>query len=369
VLIKLLETIGSVTEALAIGMRLPNGSSENQEQWLYCSNPPPLQADEVSAEAVKFAMVQSKAVGWDDSTHWAKALSHLHKQGAIYLPITFENQTLGVICVKLKPGAAVATNEKKVVDSLVNHAAVVLHRDELLQIQAQAKALTEVDRLKTALLSMVSHDFRSPLTSIKAAVGSLLQEDATIDLQTQRSLLQGVDQETDRLNRLVGNILDFSRLEAHAWAPRKEFTPVAELVGPVLDSFDDEANERIRIELDSPKDLWIDSIQMTQVLRNLIENSLKYSKDEITVRIRLEDGSLNIDVIDSGPGLPKGEEKDIFKPFYRAASFRESSLPGMGMGLAVCKGLVEAHHGTLTASNREEGGAIFHINLPMSDTA
>jgi len=364
VLIKLLEAIGSVTDAEAIAMLLRTATNDEKEEWVYCAAPPTLPRDEISLEAVKIAIVQGKAVGWDESTLWSKALADVHQQGKAYLPITFENQTLGVICLKLKTGFIVRTNEKKVVDSLVNHAAVVLHRDELLQIQAQANALAEVDRLKTALLSMVSHDFRSPLTSIKANVGSLLQEDTTMDSQTQRATLQAVDEETDRLNRLVGNILDFSRLEAQAWATKKECTPVAELVGPVLASFDDAQNERIRLELDSTQDLWIDSVQMTQVLRNLIENSLKYSRGQITVRVNLEGKEIGIDVIDSGPGLPKGEEQDIFKPFYRAAAFRESSLPGMGMGLAVCKGLVEAHHGTLTASNRDEGGAIFHIAMP-----
>ncbi len=365
VLRKLMETITKVSSAEAVSLCL-HPDVKDEPVWIHSNSP--IKESELSKEAITLAMVRGQSIGWDDSPHWKKAFGDLNKSDLIYLPITLNNETFGVICVRLKPGAHLEVSEKNIINSVLNHAGVVLHRDKLLQIQTQAKALSEVDRLKTALLSMVSHDFRSPLTSIKASVGSMLQANSTIDAETQKQLLQGVDQEADRLNKMVGNILDLSRLEADAWAPKKELTTVTELVGSVLDSFGEEENRRIKLDIaDRNKEFSLDLVQMTQVLRNLIENALKYSKDEITVKFYNGGNMMNIDVIDHGPGLPRGEESEIFKPFHRSASLQESSTPGMGVGLAVCKGLIEAHKGTITASNQSGGGAIFHIALPQEN--
>ena len=245
-------------------------------------------------------------------------------------------------------------------------AAVVLERDRLTRSATAAQAVAEADRLKTALLSMVSHDFRSPLASIKATVTGLLQEGKPWEPETQLELLQGIDHETDRLNRMVGSILALSRLEADAWRPQCEATPPVELVGAALDAFGPEENRRIRVTLDpSLTELWLDPVQMVQVLSNLVDNALKYSPpgSEVELRAFRQDGTAVLQVLDRGPGLPRGEEPRIFEPFYRAPALRESAVPGMGIGLAVCRGLVEAHGGELTAHNREGGGAVFQIRL------
>ncbi len=367
VLKKLMETITRVSSAEAVSMCLQT-DVEDQTIWIHSNLP--INDIELSKEAITHSMVRGQSVGWDDSPHWKKAFGDLKKSELTYLPITLNNETFGVICLRLKSGAMLEVSEKNIVNSVINHAGVVLHRDKLLQIQTQAKALAEVDRLKTALLSMVSHDFRSPLTSIKASVGSMLQANSTIDLETQTQLLQGVDQEADRLNKMVGNILDLSRLEAEAWAPKKELTTVTELIGSVLDSFGESDNQRIKLDItDKEKEFSLDLVQMTQVLRNLIENALKYSKEDVTVKFYNSNNILNIDVMDNGPGLLRGEEKEIFKPFHRSASLQESSSPGMGVGLAVCKGLIEAHKGKITAANQSGGsnGAVFHITLPQDN--
>jgi two-component system sensor histidine kinase KdpD len=274
---------------------------------------------------------------------------------------------LGLLYLQLPVEYAVSPPERRVIESLANHAAVVLERDRLARAESRANALDEADRLKTALLSMVSHDFRSPLASIKASVTSLLQEGAPWDPETQRELLQGVDHETDRINRVVGNLLALSRLEADAWRPQYEPTPPAELIGAVLDSLGPEENGRIQVGLDSaPAELWLDPAQMVQVLHNLLENALKYSPPEKSVELNVvqDEGEAILEILDRGPGLPKGEEQRVFESFYRASELRESATPGIGIGLAVCRGLVEAHHGQLTASNRPGGGAIFRVRLP-----
>lgn len=286
----------------------------------------------------------------------------------LYLPVIAEERVIAVLYLRLSPAFAQDIHEQSVIESLVNHIAVILRRDELAKAEAKAQALAEADRLKTALLSMVSHDFRSPLTSIKASVSTLLGEGTPCDAQTQKELLQAVDNETDRLNRLVGNVLDLSRLEADAWRPHREATSIQELVGAALDSFGVEDNRRIHVELDPAiGDIYVDSVQIVQVLRNLLENALKYSPDQSRVDLAacIQGTDLIITVNDHGIGLPQGEEESIFDPFYRAPQLKESSVPGVGIGLAVCRGLVEAHGGRVTAANNPGGGAVLLVSLPV----
>jgi two-component system sensor histidine kinase KdpD len=286
----------------------------------------------------------------------------------IYLPLALEDRLLGVLYLRPGDQRPPALHERRLIQALAGQATVVLERDRLARAELQARSLQEADRLKTALLSMVSHDFRSPLTSIKASVTGLLQEGIAYDPATQRELLRGIDQETDRLNGMVGNILALSRLEADAWRPRREPTPIAELVGTALGSFGAEENRRVEVHL-APglPEVELDPVQMVQVLRNLLDNALKYSpKDRPVLLVAAHAGDrLALEVQDRGMGLPPGEEQRVFEPFYRAPHLQESSLPGVGIGLAVCRGLVEAHHGTLTALRRPEGGTIFRIELPF----
>jgi two-component system sensor histidine kinase KdpD len=215
---------------------------------------------------------------------------------------------------------------------------------------------------------MVSHDFRSPLTGIKAGVTTLLHEGAPVPLETQRELLSGIDHETDRLNRMVGNILALSRLEANAWRPHREPTPVAELIGPALATFSAAENARVKVEVEPGfPELNVDPVQMVQVVRNLAENALKYSQAEQPVEIWAyrEGDEAVLAVLDLGPGLSPGSEEKIWEPFYRAPELEETAVPGAGIGLAVCRGLVEAHGGRLLAHNRDGGGACFSLRLPL----
>ena|GEM_PF-428729 len=292
--------------------------------------------------------------------------------GAVtYLPLTMEKRVLGVLYLNLPEAHLIAHAQRRIVESLINYATVALERQRLIRTESQARALAEADRLKTALLSMVSHDFRSPLSSIKASVTGLLQEGVPWDNKTQRELLFGIDQETDRLNRMVGNILALSRLEAGDWRPQCELVPLDEVIGAALDSFGPKDNCRIHTSLDaSLVEVWLDSVQIVQVLHNLLENALKYSpaQSPVELRARQENENLILEVLDRGPGLSIEEKDQVFERFYRSPQWRESSLPGTGIGLAICSGLVEAHQGQLTVDNREGGGTIFQITLPLRPT-
>jgi two-component system sensor histidine kinase KdpD len=235
--------------------------------------------------------------------------------------------------------------------------------------QSRTQALKEADKLKTALLSMVSHDFRSPLTGIKAAVSALLQESPKeLDSAEAKQLLQGIEQEADRINRMVGNILNLSRLEADAWKPHLESSSLSEIIGSTLASFSAEDNKRITIRL--PRDLAeviVDPVQIEQVIKNLIENALKYSDKESLVEISVStlDDEVVMSVLDRGIGVTPEDAGRIFERFYRNPRLKETSTPGVGIGLAICKALVEAHHGSLTMVPRVGGGSVFEVKLPI----
>ncbi len=326
----------------------------------------------IAGDAVRFVLANGQAIGWQPSEHWRKALRATGGAVAAYLPVVVESQVLAVLYVKLKDEQVITEAETQLVDSLRNHAAVILLRDKLMKADARAQALAEADRLKTALLSMVSHDFRSPLTSIKASVSSLLEVGRPVAPEDQSALLQGVVAETDRLDRMVGNILDLSRLESGAWQPRKELTPVTELIGAALDYFSADENRRIQVVLDKGvPEIAVDEVQMVQVLKNLLENALKYSFADSIVELKanVDGGNFVMAVLDRGPGLPKGEEQRVFEPFYRAPVLSESAVPGVGIGLALCRGLVEANGGELTTANRSGGGATFRVSLPLDSSA
>lgn len=304
-----------------------------------------------------------------DLKHRREIDSEGNRSGPLLLqtfPILLEDSKLGSVILTLKPERTLQYEENRLVESLVNHIAALLERDRLLKAEAKAGALIEADALKTALLSMVSHDFRSPLTTIKASVSALLDGATPWDPEMQKNLLEAADHETDRLNKLVGNILNLSKLEGGAWKPRREPTAVSELLSSVLSSFNDDENERIKLKLqENLKDIFVDPVQMEQVLRNLLENALKYSPPEQSVEVLVEslDRQIQFKILDRGVGLPKGEELRIFEKFYRAEPLVESNIPGLGIGLAVCKGLVEANGGHLTAYQRVGGGAVFQMSL------
>lgn len=247
--------------------------------------------------------------------------------------------------------------------------ALAVQREQWLKTEARAAALADADRLKTALLSMVSHDFRTPLTSIKATVSTLLREGKPLDPETVRGLFQDIETETDRLNRMVGNILDLSRLESDAWKPRREWIPISEIIGLSLSNFSDSENARIEVAVKGSADeIFADPVQLSQVLKNLVENALKYSPENSKVKLLVSTApdTVTMEVIDEGRGIPAhdGAQEDIFKPFWRAQDLHQSSVPGVGIGLAVCRGLVEAHGGKLTAQRRDTKGSIFRMELP-----
>jgi two-component system sensor histidine kinase KdpD len=244
----------------------------------------------------------------------------------------------------------------------------MIERARLRQESFQLEILRRTDALRAALLSSVSHDLRTPLTSIKAAASSLLQEDVRWNEEERRSFTQTIEHEADRLNRLVENLLDLSRIEGGALTLEKEWYPIDELLHDVLGRMEPLLQGR-DIRLDLPADLppvELDYLMIDQVLTNLLENAQRYTPPDSPIEITVLTGAteLILSVADHGPGIPQGDLERIFDKFYRVMG-PARKRGGTGVGLSVCRGLVEAHGGRIWAENRRSGGAVFHLTLPL----
>jgi len=220
-----------------------------------------------------------------------------------------------------------------------------VHQDAL-----DAEALRHSDRLKTALLRAVSHDLRSPLTAILAGAGALTNEELDLDAADRAELAGAIREEAERLDRVVGDLLDLSRLQAGAAEPHRELWSADELVGQAVG-----VNERVRVELDdAAPPVRVDGPQIERVLANLVDNALKFSPAGTPVVVRVEHGAteLRIHVIDQGPGMRADERETLFRPFERGTN----GARGAGLGLAIARGFTEANGGSLWAQDDPTGG-------------
>jgi two-component system, OmpR family, sensor histidine kinase KdpD len=230
-----------------------------------------------------------------------------------------------------------------------------------------AEVLRRADQAKSALLDAVSHDLRTPLASIVASSGSLLQRDVEWPEHERRSFAEAIEQEAQRLDRIVGNLLDLSRLESGTLEPDRGWYEPSALIHEVAGRLRTVvAPHPLRLEL--PEELppvHLDYSEVDQVLSNLIENAAKYSPGdaEILVTATVREGSLRVSVADGGPGISDEAMPRLFEPFFRAAGVRRG---GSGLGLAVARGLVEAHGGRIWAENRAQGGASFSFEIPAA---
>ncbi len=300
------------------------------------------------------------------------------------IPLKMGQKVVGVVRLLIEDDPRLFTREKSLgIDrdrsnpataffwTFLDQAASVIERARLRRESLQIELLKRTDALRAALLSSVSHDLRTPLSSIKAAASSLLQEDVQWDDEARRSFALAIEHEADRLNRLVGNLLDMSRIEGGALKPEKEWYPVDELIHDVLDHMQPVLQGRT-VQTHLPDDLppvELDYLQMDQVLTNLIENAVRYTPPEspIEVSAQIDGEQMVISISDRGPGIPQADKERIFDKFYRVLSTQRNAatIPGSGLGLAVSKGLVEAHGGHIWVEDRPGGGSLFRFTLPV----
>lgn len=289
--------------------------------------------------------------------------------GEFFVPLQYEGNKLGILIA----GGALELNpsQQSLLLTAGNHAAVAIRHEQLAHLAAEAHALLEIERLKASLLASVSHDLRTPLASIKASASDLCEADTELACDgATRQRAENILRNTDRLDRMVSNLLNLSRLEAGAWQPNQELHSMAEILVTVVGRLDEGETQRVRVEV--PDDLplvMVDEQQIEQVLWNLVENALKYSPpaSPVELRVGMRGEELEVRLRDHGSGIPNGEETRIFEKFYRAHR-GESSVPGVGVGLSICKEVLEAHQGSISVANASDGGAIFTFYLPLKGT-
>lgn len=233
---------------------------------------------------------------------------------------------------------------------------------------AARKAQTE--ELRSSILSAVSHDLRTPLAAITGAASTLRERWDGLAPPQRDELVGAICDEAERLERLVGNLLDMSRLEAGVVVLEREWVPLEELLGVALEQLEGPLKGRV-VHTELPPELPLvsgDAVLVEQVFVNLLENAVKYTPagTPLWLGARALPGAVEVTLDDAGPGLPKGAEQRVFEKFYRATPGRGS---GAGLGLAIARGIVEAHGGTLTAGSSPRGGARFTLRLPLPGDA
>ncbi len=286
-----------------------------------------------------------------------------------YLPLKTARGVEGVLGVRPKVETAVLSPEqRRLLEAFAGLAALAVERAQLADQAEEARVQAETERMRSSLLSSVSHDLRTPLASITGALSSLSDDTSLLSEEAQQELVHTALEEAQRLNRLVGNLLDMTRLESGALKPTLKPADVQDLVGAALAQMSSQVHGRV-LELHIPDNLPsvdIDFVLMVQALVNLIDNALKYSAATSPIEIRAFTAGevVMIAVADRGPGIPESGLARIFDKFFRADP---NGVGGAGLGLAISKGIVEAHHGRIRAENRPGGGAIFTVSLPKAE--
>jgi two-component system sensor histidine kinase KdpD len=271
-----------------------------------------------------------------------------------------------------KPGPLLTPDQRRLLDALMDQAALAIERVRLVEDLDRAKRTAEADRLRSALLTSISHDLKTPLAAVLGAAGTLRSLSDALDAQAKADLVATIIDESERLNRFIANLLDMTKLESGAVAPNAALHDLGEVVGSALRRAGKILSEH-RVEVEFAKDLPmvdIDPVLFEQVLFNLLDNAAKYAPVGTTVRIQSwrDRDSVGLQVLDEGDGIPAGDLEQIFDKFYRARK-ADHVRAGTGLGLAISRGFVEAMHGTITAENRTDRmGAVFTIRLPIPAT-
>lgn len=289
-----------------------------------------------------------------------------------YLPLQTSKEVVGVLGVRFGgSGDALHPEQERLLSTFVTKAATSIERGLLAEQASQAEILRATEKLQSALLNSISHDLRTPLASITGVLSSLRLEDDFIDADTRRELVETAYGEAERLNRLVGNLLDMSRLESGMLKIALQPCDVQDVVGSALNSLGARLDSH-PVDVNLPSDLPLvpmDYVLIAQVLINLLENAVKYSPEgqpiEVCAQV-LNRNSVQIEISDHGPGIPPEEIDRIFEKFYRVKRFE--NVIGTGLGLSICKGVVEVHGGKIWAENRPEGGVRFLFTLPLIPT-
>ena len=352
--------------ALMLKVRVVLLLPENGGLAVKAGFPPEDMLDEADLAAARWCFEKNQATG-----RGADTLPGAKRR---FMPLRTGRGAVGVAGIDSdKPGLLLTPEESRLLDALSDQAAVAIDRVNLAAETDRARLAAETDRLRSALLTSISHDLRTPLASILGSATSLVSHRQEFRDEVQASLLRTIQEEAERLNRFIGNLLDMTRLESGALSPQSGPADLSDVIGATVQRASKILqNHQVKIDLEPNLPMVeADMVLMEQVLFNLFDNAAKYAPEgsHIEVAAARDNGFVAVRVLDEGDGIPEADLERIFDKFYRVRR-ADRQRAGTGLGLAICRGFVEAMGGRITAANRtDRHGAVFTVMLRVAATA
>jgi two-component system, OmpR family, sensor histidine kinase KdpD len=348
--------------ALMLKVRVVLLLSENSSIAVKAGYPPEDMLADGDVAAAKWA--------WENNRPAGRGSDTLPGAKWLFLPMRTGRGAIGVIGIDSdKPGPLLTPDERRLLDALIDQGALAIERVYLVEDMARVKRTVETERLRSALLTSISHDLKTPLAAVLGAAGTLRDLSKKLGEAEKADLVATIIDESERLNRFIANLLDMTKLESGAVVPNMALHDLGEIVGSALRRAT-KILARHRVDVDLQADLpmlELDAVLFEQALFNLLDNAAKYAPADTVIRVESwrEQDVVCLRVLDEGEGIPADELEHIFDKFYRAQK-GDQVRAGTGLGLAISRGFVEAMRGTITAGNRaDRNGAAFTISLPI----
>jgi len=290
---------------------------------------------------------------------------------SIYFPIYGEDKVLGVlVLLPVNLRRVFLPEQQKLLETFLRQIGQAITRIRFAEQAKVTQMQVEAERLRNSLLSAISHDLRTPLSTIIGSASTLLEGEGHLQIQDKLDLSRVIVEEAERMSNLINNILDMARLDSGVVELNKQWYPLEEIIGTVLTRLQKQFADRpVKVKLPAGIPMiFVDAVLIEQVLINLLENALRYTPQgsELEITADISPHAVEIGVADRGAGIPKGREEHLFEKFYQAR--HEAAQSGVGLGLAICRAIVEAHGGHINAKNRSDGGAVFTFVLPIEQS-
>lgn len=335
--------------------------------------------DDEIEKIAHWSYAHSKAVGLPDyrgaeraqlpvppiSVSYRETGSEVDQKG-MFLPLQTAQRRLGALFVGEKAdGAPFAMQEIRALSAMCYQASAFLERKKLQRLEITAEARSMTDKLKSTIISSIHHELKTPLASVNATVGNLLETDTNLSDASVKEELHIIQEDLRRLNSSIGSLVELSRLEASDWEPKKEWYEFGEILGDSLSRLTGKDRDRILLDgVDDALEMEVDFIQISRVLQIIIENALAYSGKNSSVKVgaKSTNGDIRIWIEDSGPGISNEEKQHVFDKFYRG---KAAGSPGTGLGLAIALEIIDFHGGTIVIEDVHPRGARFVVILPV----
>ena len=307
---------------------------------------------------------------WEHVSAAGRGADTLPGARRLFLPMRTGRGMVGVVGLDSdRPGPLLTPDQRRLFDALSDQVALAIERMNLSEDMDRARMAAETERLRSALLTSISHDLRTPLASILGSASALGNQERDLDEPARAELLRTIQEEAERLNRFIANLLDMTRLESGAIQPHTDYVDLGDVVGSAIQRASVVlANHDVRVSIPASLPmLKLDPVLLEQVLFNLLDNAAKYTPPESGIEVRATQAGeiVRVEIADEGDGIPAADLDRIFDKFYRVQAV-DRKRAGTGLGLAICRGFVEAMGGTVQASNRtDRRGAVLTITLPV----